>query len=230
MGTIERHRYRPSCGCSEGMAWTTAVVAFVAAVPLWRYTTNVITIAHEGGHAVFGWMFGTTVKHVKIFTKGSGEMLPGKQNYVSTFIGLVAGYLGPSIFGFAGAMLLVHGFEPRVVLFLTMVFLAGVLIMTRNFFGIVLILAVGAVLWIVAMRSTTTVQLVFAHIWTWFLLMGGARQVPELFSNIRNGDHNDAAMLQKHTLIGDVVWLAVFWFLSLGALVWGGAQLLRHTG
>ena len=46
---------------SLGMAWSTGVVAFVAAVPLWRYTTNAITIAHEGGHAVFGRLFGTAV-------------------------------------------------------------------------------------------------------------------------------------------------------------------------
>jgi hypothetical protein len=61
--------------------------------------------------------------------------------------------------------------------------------------------------------------------------MGGARQVPELFRDIRSGDTtNDAAQLQGQTLIGDVVWLALFWLLSLGALVYGGAQLLQHAG
>src|SRR5689334_11654031 len=117
-----------------GLAWTTGIVAFVAAVPLWRYTTNVITIAHEGGHAVFGRMCGTAVKHVKIFRNGTGEMLPGRENAVSKFVSLVAGYLGPSIFGFGGVQLLVNGFAPRVVLLLTLVFLAGVLVMTRNLF------------------------------------------------------------------------------------------------
>ena len=74
------------------------------------------------------------------------------------------------------------------------------------------------------------VQLVFAYVWVWFLLMGGARQVPELFWVIRDGDTtNDAAQLQGQTLIGDVVWLFLFWLLSLGALVYGGALLLRHA-
>jgi hypothetical protein len=91
-----------------GLAWTTAVLGFVAAVPLWRYTTNVISIAHEGGHAVFGWLFGSVVQYVKITSGGGGGMMPVSENAVSTFVSLVAGYLGPSVFGFAGALLLVN--------------------------------------------------------------------------------------------------------------------------
>jgi Peptidase M50B-like len=211
-----------------GMAWSTGVVAFVAAVPLWRYTTNAITIAHEGGHAIFGWLFGSAVKHVKIFHAGAGEMLPGAENWLSRFMSLVAGYLGPSIFGFGGVQLLIHDADPRSVLFLSLLFLAGVLIMTRNLFGVFVILSVGTMLWVVAMRSTESVQLVFSYVWVWFLLMGGARQVPELFWSMHTDPMTDAGLLQKHTLIGDVVWLFVFWLLSLGALVYGGALLLRH--
>ncbi|MEV4704113.1 M50 family metallopeptidase [Actinoplanes sp. NPDC049316] len=211
-----------------GMAWSTGVVAFVAAVPLWRYTTNAITIAHEGGHALFGWLFGSVVKHVKIFRAGAGEMQAGAENWLSKFVSLVAGYLGPSIFGFGGVQLLVHDADPRSVLLLSLVFLAGVLVMTRNLFGIFVILFVGAMLWVVAMRSTEAVQLAFAYVWVWFLLMGGTRQVPELFHAMRTDPTTDAGQLQSHTLIGDVVWLFVFWLLSLGALVYGGALLLRH--
>ncbi|WP_328462356.1 M50 family metallopeptidase [Actinoplanes sp. NBC_00393] len=213
---------------SPGLAWTTGLVAFVAAVPLWRYTTNAITVAHEGGHAVFGRMFGSTVKHVKIFRQGAGEMLPGKENPFSRFISLVAGYLGPSIFGFGGALLLANDFDPRSVLFLTMVFLVAVLIMTRNAFGFLVIIGLGALLWVVAMRSVAEVQLAFAYVWVWFLLMGGARQVPELFWVMWSGDRsNDAALLENQTHIGDVVWLFLFWLLSLGALVYGGALMVR---
>ncbi|UQU65617.1 M50 family metallopeptidase [Couchioplanes caeruleus] len=211
-----------------GMAWSTGVVAFVAAVPLWRYTTNAIAIAHEGGHAVFGWLFGSAVKHVKIFHGGAGEMLPGTENWLSRFMSLIAGYLGPSIFGFGGVQLLVHDVDPRSVLFLSLLFLVGVLIMTRNLFGVFVILFVGTMLWAVAMRSTEAVQLVFSYVWVWFLLMGGVRQVPELFWSMHTDSTTDAGLLQKHTLIGDVVWLFVFWLLSLGALVYGGALLLRH--
>ena len=124
--------------------------------------------------------------------------------------------------------LFVNDFVTRSLLFLSHVFLAGVLIMTRNLFSVFVILFLRAILWAVAMRSTEAVQLVFAYVWVWFLLMGGARQVPELFWAMHTEPHTDAGLLQKHTLIGDVVWLFVFWLLSLGALVYGGALLLRH--
>jgi hypothetical protein len=213
-----------------GTAWSAALVGFVAAVPLWRWTTHVITIAHEGGHALFGWLFGSTIKWIKITSDGGGGTMPVDENAVSRFISLLAGYLGPSIFGFGGAWMLVHDFDPRSVLLLSLVFLFGVLIMVRNVFGLFAVLVTGALLWVVAMRAEATVQLVFAYVWVWFLLMGGTRQIPELFLGVRGNDAStDAAHLQRHTYIGDVVWLFVFWLLSLGALVYGGALMLRHT-
>jgi hypothetical protein len=212
------------------MAWTAALVGFVAAVPLWRFTTHVITIAHEGGHALFGWLFGSTVRWIKITSDGGGETVSGSQNAGSRFISLLAGYLGPSIFGFGGAWMLVHDFEPRSVLLLSLTFLFGVLVMVRNAFGLFAVLATGALLWVVAMRAEPPVQLVFAYVWVWFLLMGGTRQIPELFLGVRANDpRTDAALLQRQTYIGDVVWLLLFWLLSLGALVYGGALLLRHA-
>jgi hypothetical protein len=214
----------------NGTAWSAALVGFVAAVPLWRWSTHVITIAHESGHALFGWLFGSTIKWIKVTSDGGGGTLPGDQNAVSRFVSLLAGYLGPSIFGFGGAWLLVHDVDPRSVLLISLVFLFGVLVMVRNVFGVFAVLVTGALLWVVAMRAEPTVQLVFAYVWVWFLLMGGTRQIPELFLGVSGNDSStDAAKLQQHTYIGDVVWLLVFWLLSLAALVYGGALMLRHT-
>ncbi len=213
-----------------GTAWSAALVGFVAAVPLWRFSMHTITIAHEGGHALFGWLLGGVIKHIKLWPDGSGETLSGRKSALARFVSLLAGYLGPSIFGFGGAWMLVHDVEPRAVLLISLVLLFGVLVMVRNPFGVFSVLATGTVLWVVAMRAEPAVQLVFAYVWVWFLLMGGTRQVPELFWVIRSGDvTNDAAALQRHTYIGDVVWLFVFWLLSLAALVYGGALMLRYT-
>lgn len=230
MDLISWCRYGPGVETPPGTAWSTALVGFVAAVPLWRFTTHAITIAHEGGHALFGWLFGSTIKWVKIHSDGGGGTLPTHQNSVSRFISLLTGYLGPSIFGFGGAWMLVHDFEPRAVLLLSLTFLFGVLLMVRNLFGVVAVLATGGLLWSVAMHADQTVQLVFTYVWVWFLLMGGTRQIPELFFGVRRNDTStDAAQLQQQTYIGDVVWLFVFWLGSLAALVYGGALMLRHT-
>jgi hypothetical protein len=213
-----------------GVAWSAALVAFLAAVPLWRWTTHAITIAHEGGHALFGLLFGSTVTWIKVTSDGGGATMSGSENAVSRFTSLLAGYLGPSIFGFGGAWMLVHDIEARWVLLLSLAFLFGVLIMVRNLFGLFAVLVTGGLLWVVAMRATPTVQVVFAYVWVWFLLMGGTRQIPELFWSVHADDRtSDAAQLHRQTHIGDVVWLFVFWLVSLGALVYGGALMLRHT-
>lgn len=214
-----------------GLAWMSAIVAFILAVPLWRFTQYTVTIAHEGGHALLAVLMGRSVSAIKLTADGGGVTISKGASAFGLFLTALAGYLGPSLFGFGGAMLLVHDFPPRTVLLLSLVFLAGVLIMIRNLFGLFSVLATGAVLWTVAMRSEPPVQLVFAYVWVWFLLMGGTRHIPELYHVIASGDtSNDAGALQKQTHIGDVVWLFLFWLGSVAALIWGGAQLMRHTG
>lgn len=216
---------------SPGLAWTTGIVAFVFTVPLWRFTQHTITIAHEGGHALFAVLMGRSVAAIRTTSDGGGSTVSGGAGALGFFVTGLAGYLGPSLFGFGGVLLLVHDFPPRSVLLVSMALLAGVLVMIRNLFGLFSVLATGAVLWAVAMRSEPPVQLVFAYVWVWFLLMGGTRQIPELLVVIASGDTtNDAGVLHSQTHIGDVVWLFVFWLGSLAALVWGGALLLRHTG
>ena len=46
---------------SLGMAWSTALVAWVDAVPLWRFTQHTITNAHDGGHTVHVLLTGEQV-------------------------------------------------------------------------------------------------------------------------------------------------------------------------
>ncbi|NMO50378.1 M50 family metallopeptidase [Actinoplanes sp. TBRC 11911] len=215
-----------------GMAWTTGVVAFVAAVPLWRFTTHAITIAHEGGHAMFGSLVGLFVKKVTIDRGGGGTSFTKEPKDLSLLqilaVGLT-GYLGPSIFGFAGAWMLVHDISPRSVLLMTLVLMAMLLVMVRSLFGFLAVPLTGALIWVVAMRSTEQVQLVFAYIWIWFLLMGGTRQIPELFSVWKQGGEPDTGNLAVRTGLSTAFFVALFWLLSVAALVYGGVLLLRHT-
>src|ERR1700712_2895612 len=92
-----------------GMAWTTGVVAFVAAVPLWRFTKHTITVAHEGGHAMFGVLLGQKVKGVRVTAGGGVTKLPPKMPWLADLIITLAGYLGPSALGLGGAFLLLRG-------------------------------------------------------------------------------------------------------------------------
>jgi hypothetical protein len=212
---------------ATGIAWTAALVAWVAAVPLWRFTTHAITIAHEGGHALFGWLFGRAIRYVKITGGGGGETGFAGGGWLAIVVSFVAGYLGPSIFGLAGAWMLVNGFEPRAVLLLTLAFMVILLLMVRNVFGLVAVPLTGALIWVVAMRAGPQVQLVFAYVWVWFLLMGGTRQIPELYRHWSKGGEPDTRVLAQQTGLSSAFWVAFFWLLSLAALVYGGVLLLR---
>jgi hypothetical protein len=61
----------------------------------------------------------------------------------------------------------------------------------------------------------------------WFLLMGGVRQIPELYRAWKSGSEPDTQVLASATHTSSAFWVVFFWLLNLSALVWGGALLLR---
>jgi hypothetical protein len=212
------------------MAWSAAIVAFVAAIPLWRFTKYTITVAHEGGHAFFAVILGQAVKGVHVHRGGGGKTafvteLPWLADVIIT----LAGYLGPSLVGLGGAMLLLSG-HAEWVLWLSLLLLAALLLKVRNIFAVVPVLATGTVIYWVARHAEPSAQLVFAYIWVWFLLIGGVRQISTLFWVTHEQQAgSDAAVMERLTWLPDVFWLGVFWLGTLGALVYGGALLLRQA-
>ena len=201
-------------------------------MPLFRVTHYAITLAHEGGHALVGIVLGGKLLKDKIhLNRDGGGVTHMEIGGLGRVLMLLAGYLGPSLVGFAGVQMLIHGLEPRSVIMLNLVFSVFVLVLTRNAFGLLVAGLTVALLWVVVTRATVEVQLVFAYVWVWFLLMGSTRIIPHLWRGVsQQKGTQDPELLAKHTLIGDVVWMFVFWLGTLAALVYGGALLLRHTG
>jgi hypothetical protein len=213
---------------SLGLAWTSGVVAWVAAVPLWRFTQHTITVAHEGGHAMFGVLFGQKVHGVRVTADGGGEtrFSPSMPWLADLFITL-AGYLGPSALGLGGVFLLARG-QPEMVLWASVGLLAVILLMIRNPLGFVAVIGTGVVLYWVARHWPDPAQLAFGYFWVWFLLIGGVRTITGLFwATYRDDRGSDAAIMQKLTLLPDIFWLALFWLGTMAALVYGGATLLH---
>lgn len=215
-----------------GLAWSTAVVGFVLAMPLFKITHHAITLAHEGGHALIGLVFGGKLQKKKIhLTSDGGGVTHIEIGGLGRVFMLLAGYLGPSVVGFAGAMMLVRGYPPRSVIMVSLVFAVFVLVLTRNAFGLLVAACTVGLLWVVVSRATEQVQMVFAYVWVWFMLMGSTRIIPRVFQGVRQQKGvQDPELLEKHAYIGDVVWLFLFWIGTLAALVYGGAMMLRHTG
>lgn len=216
---------------APGYVWTTGVVAAVLALPLFRISGHAITLAHEGGHALIGLLFGGKLgkKKIGLFPDGSGVTYIENKGLGAVLM-LLAGYLGPSAVGYAGAQMLVHDFEPRAVLMVSLVFSLFVLVLTRNGFGLLVSGTTVGLLWVSVTRAEPAAQRAIAYIWVWFLLMGSTRIIPHLARGVAlQQGTEDPEHLQSVTRIGDVVWLFVFWLGTLAALVHGGVIMLRHA-
>ena len=208
----------------------TGVVALAVVVfrELWRPARNVITIVHEAGHALVAVLAGRRLSGIRLHSDTSGLTLTKGRPYgpgmVSTAL---AGYLAPSLLGllFAG---LVGAEQTAAVLVVCGVLLFGVLVMVRNVYGFFSVLLTGAVLFGVAWWTSPVVQAAFAHLITWFLLLGGVRPVGELQSKRRRGwaRDSDADQLARLTGTPGLLWIGMFFLVNLGSLALAGMWLL----
>jgi Peptidase M50B-like len=213
---------------------TTALVTGVAALvvvtfrELWRPARNVITIVHEAGHALVAVLVGRRLSGIRLHSDTSGLTLTKGKPYgpgmVSTAL---AGYVAPSLLGLVFAAFAGAG-KTAAVLTICAVLLLGVLVMVRNVYGVVLLLITGAVLFAVAWWTNPNIQAAFAHLITWFLLLGGVRPVGELQSKRRRGwaRDSDADQLARLTGAPGWLWIGMFLVVNLGSLVLAAAWLL----
>lgn len=212
------------------MVLVTGVVALAVVVfrELWRPARNLITIVHEAGHALVAVLVGRRLSGIRLHSDTSGLTLTKGKPYgpgmVSTAL---AGYVAPSLLGllFAG---LVGADLTTAVLVVCGVLLLGVLVMIRNVYGFFSVLLTGAVLFGIAWWTSPVVQAAFAHLITWFLLLGGVRPVGELQSKRRRGRarDSDADQLARLTGTPGLVWIGMFFFVNLGSLALAALWLL----
>lgn len=208
-------------GHSTTLVLGTGLAALLLAVPAWPVTKHAITAAHEGGHALMAFITGGKVSSVTLKPDGTG------QTGVSTgtlggILAALAGYLGPSLFGLFGVLLLGGG-RPVIVLWVSLVFLALLLlqIRLRDLFGVVVVVLTGGLMFVTVRYAGDSVRTPVAYGWTWFLLIGGVRHV---LAHI--GSAADATALKKMTRIPALLWRWLFLVVTSVALLWGGGVLL----
>jgi len=209
----------------------TGLLALALAVVIWPVAKHSITAAHEGGHAFFALLSGAKVTSVKLNRTTSSVTSAAGLGKLGAFVVTMAGYLGPSIFGLAGAVLLVRG-RTAAVLWLSLVFLGLMLLVVANLFGAVVVLGTGGLLFLAARYATGDAQAVAAYTWVWFLLVGGFVHVLE-FGRARRGGKDtgsDAVALRGMTRVPATLWVGVFLLGTLAALSYGGAVLLGLAG
>jgi hypothetical protein len=212
------------------LAAALALVAVLWTVS-WRWTRTVVTIAHEGGHALTAVLAGRGLTGIRLHPDTSGLTVstgaPAGPGLVFTFLG---GYPAPSLLGLGGA-LLVAADEAQAMLWIALGLLVATLVQVRNLYGVVAVIATGALVAAVAGWGTPSLRDGFAAALCWFLLFGGLRAVRELQRGRRRGlrGASDVEMLARLTRVPAGMWAGLFWLIA-GVAVLTAAWVLLATG
>jgi Peptidase M50B-like len=207
-----------------------AALALVAVgwSPVWRWTRTVVTIAHEGGHALVAVLAGRGLTGIRLHPDTSGVTVStGARRGPGLVLTFLAGYPAPSLLGLGGA-LLVAADRARLMLWIALGLLVVTLVLIRNVYGGLAVLATGVLVGYVAGWATPRWQDGFAASLCWFLLFGGLRATREL--RPRRGDASDADMLARLTHLPGGMWRAVFWLTAGGAVIVTVWVLLYRQG
>jgi peptidase M50B-like protein len=220
-------------------AWVIGLTGLIAlAVVLnrgsWRLAGKVITIAHEGGHALVSVLSGRRLDGIRLHSDSSGVTYSrGKRTGPGLVLTAAAGYVMPSLLG-AGAAWLLAERHLTAMLWLALVLLAATFLAIRNLFGALAVLVTAGGVFVVSYYASAAVQAGFAYLAAWFLLFGGLRPVVELargssWRRQRWTRGSDADQLARLTGTPAGLWITLFVLVALAALV-GGAALLVPPG
>jgi Peptidase M50B-like len=210
--------------------WPLAAVVVALAVPqLWHVVRHVITIAHEAGHATVATLLGREVRGIRLHADTSGLTThAGSTKRLPLALTAFAGYTAPAVVGVGAAALLHFGYA-FALLWLVVVLLVVVLVQIRNAYGfVVLVLAIGAFGWL-AWAAPDAWRVGVAYGVAWLLLLGAVRAVVELHGSRRaaGGGGSDADALARLTRVPGVVWVALFWLVTVACALGGAWLMLR---
>ena len=206
-----------------------AAAAVVLAPALWRPARTVVTIAHEGAHGLVALAAGRRLAGIRLHSDTSGlTVSAGRPTGIGMVLTCAAGYTGPALFGLGAAALLAAGHAVGL-LWALLGLLALLLVQIRNWYGLWSVLVTGAVVFAATWGLPAEGQAAFAHLVTWFLLLAAPKTVVELQAKRRRGAgrDSDADQLARLTRVPALVWVGVFLLVDAGALLLGGAWLLR---
>jgi hypothetical protein len=206
-------------------AFALAVVGWTAA---WRVARGVVTIAHEGGHALVAVLAGRGLVGIRLHADTSGVTTSrGRAGGFGLVLTFLAGYPAPAVLGLVGAVLVATD-RAAASLWLIVVLLVATLVQIRNAYGVLSVLVTGAAVGAVAWWGDAMLQGAFAAALSWFLLFGALRSVQELQRGRRRGlgAESDADALARLTGVPGGMWAAVFWLTAATAVITGAWVLV----
>jgi hypothetical protein len=201
----------------------------LATGPLRRWMGGfLVTIAHEGGHAVAAVLCNHgRVTRIELFSH-AGARRVGNSGlaYTRTFgrpahvLVAAAGYPAPAALGLA-VLALQHTGHGRGALAALVASLAVMLALVRNLFGVFLVFTVGAVLYLVLLTGPPAVQAAAVGVLAWTLLFGSVHDAVNLL-RFGGGTHSDSANLAAMTGAKAEAWAALFALLTVAATGYAG--------
>lgn len=194
---------------------------------LWHLVRHAVTIVHEAGHASVATLLGRSVRGIRLHADTSGLTThSGSTRRMPLALTALAGYPAPAVLG-VGAAALLHTGYAFALLWIAVVLLTLVLVQIRNLYGfVVMVLAIGGMGWL-AWSAPDAWRVGVAYGVTWLLLLGAVRAVVELHGSRRTsaGRTSDADALARSTRVPGLVWVGVFWLVTVACAV-GGAWLM----
>ena len=212
-------------------AWVVGLTGLVALIAVlntgsWRLAGKVITIAHEGGHALVSVLSGRRLQGIRLHADSSGVTYSrGKRRGLGLALTAAAGYLTPPLLG-AGAAALLAARHPAALLWLALVLLAATFVAVRNAFGALAVLATAGCVFAVSYFASAAAQAGFAYLFAWFLLLGGMRPALELASRRQRRGVSDADQLARLTRVPRGAWVTLFLLVCAAALALGTRLLI----
>lgn len=203
-------------------------LALVVSARAWPLARTVVTIVHEGGHAVVALATGQRRVRIRLYRDTAGETRSrGPRGGVGVALTAAAGYPAPALVGLGAAALLAIG-HLTAMLLLGLVFLAALAIAVRNPYGLLAVIVTAAGVAAVCLYGSPVVQAGFGYVMTWFLLFGSVRPVVELQRDRRRGRgrRSDADQLARLTPVPGGAWVAGFALIAVAALAVSARWLL----
>ncbi|NBE99161.1 M50 family metallopeptidase [Nonomuraea sp. KC401] len=208
--------------------WVVAVSALAAFVIVsfrlpWQLSRGLITIAHEGGHALMALFTRRKLEGIRLHSDTSGVTLTrGKPTGPGMVLTALAGYLAPSLLGLAAAWLTEQG-RITLLIWVVLLFLVCMLLLIRNLYGALILLATGGAVFALIMYAPAEAQQVVALVAVWFLLFGGIRPIIELQRkrHRRQARDSDADQLARLTILPGGFYVFFFLLVSLASVAFG---------
>ncbi|MFC6536348.1 M50 family metallopeptidase [Nonomuraea salmonea] len=189
----------------------------------WQVSRGLITIAHEGGHAVMALLTRRKLEGIRLHSDTSGVTLTrGRPTGPGMVLTAMAGYVAPPLLGLGAAWLTEQG-HITLLIWGVLLLLVCMLLLIRNLYGALILLVTGGAVFALIMYAPAEVQQVVALVAAWFLLFGGIRPIIELQHKRRRRQarDSDADQLARLTILPGGFYVFFFLLVALVSMVFG---------